>query len=76
MVSHMTDLQDTPQLVGSTQVCAQLSISRSALGRWIASGRITPAEQLAGGAYVFTAAEVERVKAEDPPRAYAHRRRA
>ena len=53
-----------PQLLGSTEACDRLGISRSTLTQWMDKSWIVAAEQLAGGAYVFTAAEVERAKAE------------
>jgi hypothetical protein len=68
MVYRMTDLQISPsaQLVGSTEACEELGISRSTLTRWLANGWIAAVEQLASGAYVFAAAEVARVKTERP----------
>jgi len=49
------------RLIGSTEACKTLGIARSTLSQWLEKGWITPAEQLGSGAYVFTAAEVERV---------------
>lgn len=52
-------------LLRSAEVCERLSIDRSTLSRWVATGRIVPAIKLDGirGAFLFDAAEVERVKA-------------
>jgi excisionase family DNA binding protein len=47
-------------LLGSTEACERLGISRSTLTQWIDKRWIIPEEQLASGAYVFTRAEVER----------------
>jgi predicted site-specific integrase-resolvase len=60
-----------PQLLGSTETCERLGISRSTLTQWMDKGWIVPAEQLAGGAYVFTGTEVERAKAERATQAAA-----
>ena len=49
----------------SAQVCDLLNIDRSTLSRWVASGRVSPFMKLDGlrGAFIFTRAEVDRVKA-------------
>lgn len=81
----MTDLQTSPsdQLVGSFEACEELGISRSTLTRWLANNWITPVQQLASGAYVFTGAEVARAKGARPgphkpghPRKTGHPHRA
>ena len=53
-------------LLTSAEVCERLGIDRSTLSRWVQTGRIAPAMKAPGlrGAYFFTDAEVERVKAE------------
>ena len=50
----------------SAEVCAELHIDRSTLSRWVASGRIAPAVKAPGkrGAFLFSAASVEALKAE------------
>lgn len=55
-----------PTILTSAEVCALLHINRSTLTRWVAAGRITPETKLPGirGAFIFSAAEVERVRAE------------
>jgi len=52
-------------LITSADACETLNIDRSTLSRWVASGRISPATKLPGirGPFLFTRAEVERVKA-------------
>jgi predicted site-specific integrase-resolvase len=57
-------MEDT--LLGSTQVCQRLGISRGTLGQWMDKGWITPLSNLPGG-YIFTEAEVARAKAEHRP---------
>lgn len=54
------------QLVTSAEVCTALSIDRSTLTRWVASGRIQSAMKMPGkrGAFLFAPTEVERVKRE------------
>ncbi len=56
----------TNQLLSSADACAALGIDRSTLTRWVQSGKVTPAQKLGGrtGAYLFTSAEIDRVKAE------------
>lgn len=58
--------KNSPNLLPSADVCAELHIDRSTLSRWVAMGRITPAIKLPGlrGAFMFDADEVERVKGE------------
>lgn len=58
--------QQIPELVTSAAVCEELRIDRSTLSRWVAAGRIEPVTKLPGirGAFLFTRADVERVKAE------------
>jgi excisionase family DNA binding protein len=55
-----------PPLMGSAEVCNVLGVDRSTLTRWIASGRIKPVQKLPGksGAFIFTPAEVQRVRQE------------
>lgn len=52
---HMTD-----RLLGSTEACERLGISRSTLTQWLDKEWIKPAEQLSGGAYVFRESEIDR----------------
>lgn len=56
----------TPGLIPSADACELLSVDRSTLTRWVASGRIKPAGKVPGkrGGYLFAVAEVERVNAE------------
>lgn len=63
-MAHMPTTLD--ELVTSAEVCAELGIDRSTLTRWVQAGRIEPAHKFPGlrGAYLFTRAEVARVKAE------------
>lgn len=58
--------QTLPELLTSAAVCKELHIDRSTLSRWVASDRIRPATKLPGirGAFLFTADEVQRAKAE------------
>lgn len=60
-------MPQTPELLRSAEVCKRLNIDRSTLSRWVASGRIATAMKLTGirGAFLFDAAEVERVKSGD-----------
>jgi excisionase family DNA binding protein len=55
------------QLLSTAEAVERLNIDRSTLTRWVSSGRIEPAHKSPGlrGAYVFTAEEVERVRAEN-----------
>jgi predicted site-specific integrase-resolvase len=57
-------IRATDDLVGAAEVVEQLDIDRSTLTRWVASGTIIPVTKMRGrtGAYVFTQAEVDRVK--------------
>ena len=57
---------ELPELLTSAAVCTELHIDRSTLSRWVASERIRPATKLPGirGAFLFTADEVERARAE------------
>ena len=58
-------MNPTDSLMTSAEVCDRLGIDRSTLSRWVASGRISPTTKLPGvrGAFLFTRAEVARVKA-------------
>lgn len=60
---HMPNTPD--ELVTSAAVCTELGIDRSTLTRWVQAGRIEPATKLPGlrGAYLFTRAEIDRLKA-------------
>ena len=60
-------MSTTTPLLPSVEVCATLGIDRSTLTRWVAAGKIRPAQKLPGtrGAYLFDPSEVERVKAEN-----------
>lgn len=62
---------ETPNYLGSAEVCDLLDIDRSTLTRWIQAGRIKAAMKLPGpkGAYLFDPAEVARVKADLDPAA-------
>jgi predicted site-specific integrase-resolvase len=53
----------TPELIASIDVCKRLGIDRSTLSRWVQTGRATPAMRLGAGrgAFLFTAAEVDRL---------------
>jgi excisionase family DNA binding protein len=53
-------------LMGSAEACEILRIDRSTLTRWVAKGRISPAQKLPGesGVYLFDPDEVDRVAAE------------
>ena len=60
-------VDDMPQdLLASQDVCERLDINRSTLSRWVASGRVKPAQRLPGktGAFLFTRAEVDRLERE------------
>lgn len=59
----------TDRLLPSSEACETLGISRSALGQWMDKGWIVPAQQMGNGAYVFTATEVARAKADQSARA-------
>jgi len=52
-------------LLNSAEASEELGIDRSTLSRWVAAGRIAPATKLPGirGPFLFTRAEVQRVKA-------------
>ena len=54
----------TEALIDSTETCGRLGIARSTLTQWMDKGWITSAQRLSGGAYLFTATEVERAKGE------------
>ena len=62
-------MNPTDSLMTSAEVCDRLGIDRSTLSRWVASGRISPTTKLPGirGAFLFTRAEIERVKAGERP---------
>jgi len=51
-------------LLNSAEASEELGIDRSTLSRWVAAGRIAPATKLPGirGPFLFTRAEVQRVK--------------
>lgn len=49
-------------LFTAREVAASLDVCHQTIARWVHGGRIVPAKK-AGLAYVFTAAEVERVRA-------------
>lgn len=53
-------------LIGSADVCAILRINRSTLSRWVAAGKLTPAQQLPGqtGAFLFQRDDIERLAPE------------
>lgn len=53
------------ELIGSIDVCKRVGIDRSTLSRWIKDGTAVPAGRLPGvtGAYLFTAAEADRLAA-------------
>lgn len=56
-------LRMTDRLLGSTEACELLGISRSTLTQWLEKEWIKPVEQLSGGAYIFTESEVLRARA-------------
>ena len=55
---------ETPQMIGSADVCKRLKIDRSTLSRWVALGRISPAMRLPGptGAMLFHPQDVEALR--------------
>lgn len=62
---HMNTADELGALI-TPQACSVLGIDRSTLTRWVRSGRIEPTGKLPGrtGAFLFTRAEVDRVKRE------------
>lgn len=61
----------TEVLLGSTETCESLGIARSTLTQWLEKRWIVPIQRLAGGAYLFTASEVERARTEQEDRTAA-----
>ena len=57
---------DTPNFLGSSEVCERIGIDRSTLTRWIQTGRIAYVQKLPGatGVYLFDPVEVERARAD------------
>lgn len=57
----------TPDLIGSAVACDLLGITRGTLSRWVAAGKLTPAQRLEGktGAFLFVRADVERLAPKD-----------
>jgi predicted site-specific integrase-resolvase len=56
----------TNDLIGSAEACELLGgIDRSTLSRWVAFGKLTPAQQLPGrnGAFLFRRTDVEALAA-------------
>jgi predicted site-specific integrase-resolvase len=55
-----------PDLVGSAEACETIGVDRSTLTRWVKSGKAQIVNKLPGqtGVYLFTRAEVERLKRE------------
>lgn len=53
-------------LIGSAEACRILEVHPATVGRWVDSGRLTPAHKLPGknGAYLFNRADVERLASE------------
>lgn len=51
-------------LIPTAEAAETIGCTPSALSRWVAAGRITPAHKLPGrtGPFLFTPAEVQRVK--------------
>lgn len=60
----MPKTSETPNYLGSAEVCERIGIDRSTLTRWIQLGRIAYVQKLAGpkGAYLFDPVEVERAR--------------
>ncbi len=60
----MTTMTTNTKLLGTTEVCAELNISRATLTRWVQAGKIKPAVEGAGirGPRFFYRSEVARVK--------------
>jgi len=62
-------MTDAPSLIGSAEACGILGIDRSTLTRWVLADppRINALQKMPGksGAYIFDAAEVERVRKEN-----------
>lgn len=57
----------TDTFVGSTEAAAILGIDKSTLTRWVAAGEVEAAGRVSNrknSAFVFTRAEIERVKRE------------
>lgn len=65
LVFNMAMHTDT-ELIGSSEVCRILQINPSTVGRWVESGRLTPAHKLPGrnGAYLFHRADIDAIAAE------------
>ena len=57
----------TDELLTSADACRELSIDRSTLSRWVASGRLTPAVKLPGirGPFLFTPAAIKAAAKDD-----------
>lgn len=47
------------ELLTTSQVARQLDVSQTTIWRWVKSGRLVAANQLASGAYVFTQTAVD-----------------
>ena len=50
-----------PDVIGSKDVCDVVGFDRSTLSRWIKDGTAVPFARLSSGAYLFTAAEADRL---------------
>jgi predicted site-specific integrase-resolvase len=50
-----------PPLLDARRAAAALTVSRATIARWVTAGYLCPAAVI-GGAYVFTADEIERVR--------------
>jgi excisionase family DNA binding protein len=50
------------KLFSVNQAAERVGIKRKTLLQWIARGKVYPKPPMVGGAYVFTAAQVERLR--------------
>jgi predicted site-specific integrase-resolvase len=65
MMCDMPCVETQSDLIGSTESCRILKIHPATLGRWVKTGKITPAHKLPtkNGAYLFRRADIEALAA-------------
>lgn len=67
-VLHMANRTPQPaqDLIGTAEICRLLQCNPATVGRWVASGKLTPAHKLPGknGAFLFTRADIEKFAAD------------
>lgn len=58
-------MSDVLEMIGSREACKILDVDKSTLSRWVAAGRVRPAQKLPGrnGALLFHAADIDALAA-------------